>query len=164
MKIYVKNVNKWIEVTKEEHDNYYRDINAYRRTQQNHGRCTCPHQKYYMCDMDCCNCAYSRSGDMLSFDYSVSDDEDKETAFINMFQDISANTEQIVEDKIFIENLLNKICELMPEAKLIGEMRLAGMNETQIAEKLGVPRTTMRSRLEKVKNNIFKNFSDFFVK
>lgn len=36
-KIYIKSINEWIETTKEEHDNYYKDINAYRRTQQNHG-------------------------------------------------------------------------------------------------------------------------------
>lgn len=45
-KIYIKSINEWIETTKEEHDNYYKDINAYRRTQQNHGNCICSRQKY----------------------------------------------------------------------------------------------------------------------
>lgn len=62
-KIYIKAINEWYETTKEEHDNYYRDINAYRRTQQNHGNCACPRQKYFYCDMDCCTCKYRISAD-----------------------------------------------------------------------------------------------------
>lgn len=45
MQIYLRQMNKVIEVSKEVHDDYYRDINAYRRTQQNHGRCACPKGK-----------------------------------------------------------------------------------------------------------------------
>ena len=32
--------------TKQQFDDYYRDINAYRRTQMNHGRCVCPPSRW----------------------------------------------------------------------------------------------------------------------
>lgn len=54
MQIYLRQMNKTIEVSKEVHDDYYRDINAFRRTQQNYGRCVCPKADYRYCDMDCC--------------------------------------------------------------------------------------------------------------
>ena len=51
MHIYLRQMNKTIEVSKEVHDDYYRDINAFRRTQQKHGSCVCPKANYRYCDM-----------------------------------------------------------------------------------------------------------------
>ena len=39
--IYLKDLHQWVPVSKAFYDNYYRDINAYRRKQQEHGRCLC---------------------------------------------------------------------------------------------------------------------------
>lgn len=36
--IYLKDLHQWVPVSKVDYDNYYRDINAYRRRQQEHGR------------------------------------------------------------------------------------------------------------------------------
>lgn len=67
-----------IPCTKEQFDDYYRDINAYRRTQQNHGRCVCPPSKRLSCDMDCYSCPYHTLGDMSSLDSGLKDDDDDE--------------------------------------------------------------------------------------
>ncbi len=160
MKIYVKSVNKWIEVSKEEHDNYYRDINAYRRTQQNHGRCTCPHQKYYMCDMDCYNCSYKRTDEMVSLDNAATENE--ELSFMDMQADPESDTAEIVLDKIYFKSLLERVFELMPEARSIGIMHLMGMTDTQIAAELEMPRTTMKSRLKKLRDILDSELSDIF--
>ena len=52
--IYLRSANLRVPCTKQQFDDYYRDINAYRRTQMNHGRCVCPPSKWLHCDMDCC--------------------------------------------------------------------------------------------------------------
>lgn len=52
-RIYIKGSKSWVDVNKEFYTNYYRDINAYRKRQQEHGRCVCPASKRYLCDMDC---------------------------------------------------------------------------------------------------------------
>lgn len=36
-RIYIKESKRWVEVNKEFYTNYYRDINAYRKRQQEHG-------------------------------------------------------------------------------------------------------------------------------
>lgn len=38
-RIYIKESKSWVDVNKEFYTNYYRDINAYRKRQQEHGRC-----------------------------------------------------------------------------------------------------------------------------
>lgn len=49
-RIYIKEAKRWVDVNKEFYTNYYRDINAYRKRQQEHGRCVCPASKRYLCD------------------------------------------------------------------------------------------------------------------
>ena len=40
--IRIRSTGELVPATKEEFDAYYRDINAFRRTQMNHGCCVCP--------------------------------------------------------------------------------------------------------------------------
>ena len=76
-RIYLKSIKEWVDVNKEFYTNFYRDINAYRKRQQEHGRCVCPASKRYLCDMDCMTCPYAKAGDQLSLDNTVSDGEGK---------------------------------------------------------------------------------------
>jgi len=80
--IYLKDLHQWVPVSKTDYDNYYRDINAYRRRQQEHGRCICPASKRYLCDMDCCTCRFHKGGDELSLDYTVTDEEGNEKSWL----------------------------------------------------------------------------------
>ena len=59
-RIYIKESKSWVDVNKEFYTNYYRDINSYRKRQQEHGRCVCPASKRYLCDMDCMTCPYAK--------------------------------------------------------------------------------------------------------
>ena len=72
-RIYIKESKSWVDVNKEFYTNYYREINAYRKRQQEHGRCVCPASKRYLCDMDCFTCPYAKAGDQLSLDNTVND-------------------------------------------------------------------------------------------
>ena len=38
-RIYIKESKSWVDVNKEFYTDYYREINAYRKRQQEHGRC-----------------------------------------------------------------------------------------------------------------------------
>lgn len=60
-RIYIKESKSWVDVNKEFYTDYYREINAYRKRQQEHGRCVCPASKRYLCDMDCMTCPYPLS-------------------------------------------------------------------------------------------------------
>lgn len=74
-RIYVKESKNWVNVNKEFYTNYYRDINAYRKRQQEHGRCVCPASKRYLCDMDSFTCPYAKAGRQNVSTYEVSKDD-----------------------------------------------------------------------------------------
>ena len=56
--------------------------------------------------------------------------------------------------------LLNRIREIMPEAIQMGELRLKGQTDAVIAEALGIPRTTLLSRLKKLRKMLDAEVSD----
>ena len=51
--IYLRSTKQRITCTKQQFDDYYREIDNFRRKQQRHGRCICLPSKQLMCDMDC---------------------------------------------------------------------------------------------------------------
>ena len=87
-RIYIKEFKSWVDVNKEFYTNYYRDINAYRKRQQEHGRCVCPASKRYLCDMDCLICPYAKAGDQLSLDNTVSDSDGNEKSWLDDMPDL----------------------------------------------------------------------------
>lgn len=76
--IYLRSTRERIPCTEQEFHDYYRDIDAFRKKQQRHGRCVCPVAKRLDCDMDCVTCPFSRAGDSLSLDYTATNDEGEE--------------------------------------------------------------------------------------
>ena len=81
--IYIRSTKESIPVCKEEFNAYYHDINIYRIRQQRHGRCVCPASKRLTCDMDCLTCPFHRMGDMRSLNYTETDNEGNETAWVD---------------------------------------------------------------------------------
>ena len=75
-------------------------------------------------------------------------------------EDESADIESIVTDRIIFDQLLKRLDELMPEARLIGELRLDGLSDSDIADIIGIPRTTFLSRLKKAKSKLHAECSD----
>lgn len=161
--IYLRSTHERIPCTKEEFDNYYRDINAFRQKQQYHGKCVCPEMKRLDCDMNCATCPFSRGGDQVSLDYKTVVDEDgEEITWLNSLEDPSPLIEDVVADHQTFQLLFIRLNELMPEALDIGKMRLAGKSDRLIATEIGIKSTTFRSRLDRVKKVLASEFPDFF--
>lgn len=160
--IYIRSTKESIPVSKEEFDAYYHDINIYRIRQQRHGRCVCPASKRLICDMDCLTCPFHRMGDMRSIDYTETDDEGNETAWVDEIPDDSPLLEDIIIEASEMKALYARLTELMPEAVKIGEMRLEGLSEDAIGERIGIGRKTFAYRLKKVKAVLEKEFPDIF--
>lgn len=55
---------------------------------------------------------------------------------------------------------LKRLNEIMPFARDIGLMRLKGMSDREIAERLGIARTTMYRMLEKAKRVLEGEFKE----
>ena len=160
--IYIRSTKESIPVNKEEFDAYYHDINIYRIRQQRHGRCVCPASKRLTCDMDCLTCPFQRMGDMRSLDYTETDDEGNETAWVDEIPDDSPLLEDIVIEASEMKALYARLTDLMPEAIKIGELRLEGLTEDAIGERIGIGRKTYAYRLKKVKAVLEKEFPDIF--
>lgn len=166
-RIYIRATKQWVPCTKEQFDDYYRDINAYRRTQQNHGRCVCPASKRLMCDMDCWTCPYRTAGDLSSLDAGHTDDEGKEMNWLDHLQEkmpdlqVPSN-EDFIADTLYMRQLLARLCEVMPQAIEIGQLRQLGLSEDAIAAEIGTGRKTFAYRIKKAGEILKKEFPEFF--
>ena len=161
-KVYLPRTKQWVEVTKEQYYVYYRDIWATRNRAQNHMQCMCPKSKTWTCDGDCLVCPYHAAGDMLSLNYTLENENGDEFTMLDKLKDSSPNVEEIVTDKIMLQQLFEKLAEIMPEARRIGELRLSGLSDTEIATAIGIPRTTFLSRLKKASQIIKDEYPDIF--
>lgn len=159
--IYLRSTRERVPCTKEEFENYYHDIDVFRIRQERHGRCVCPSGKRLDCDMDCLTCQFSRAGDSRSLDYLLSD-EDESVSLIELIEDNKPLIEDSVLESIQLESLFNRLIELMPQAIEIGKLRLEGMSDRQISNVIGVNRQTFEYRINKVKETLKKEFSEFF--
>jgi len=162
--IYLRSTKERVPVTKEEFDNYYRDINAYRQKQQYRGRCVCPQKKHLDCDMDCETCPFRRAGNTLSLNCATIDGEGEESEWLDEIEDRGPLVEDIVADGQELSRLFARIVELMPQAIEIGNMRQMGMSDTSISAEIGIPRKTFTDRIKKTAEVLKKEFPDFFEK
>lgn len=161
-KVYLPRLKKWVGVTKEQYYGYYRDIWATRKRAQAHGQCMCPKRKLWQCDGDCLACQYHSAGDTRSLDYTYENENGEGFSMLDKLQDESVKIEEIVTDKAELEQLFHRLDEIMPEARRIGELRLAGLTDTEIAKVLGVARTTFLSRIKKAAELLKGEYSDMF--
>ena len=165
--IYIRSLKERVPVTKEEFDNYYRDINAYRRTQQNHGRCVCPPSRWLTCDMDCWNCPYRTAGDISSLDSGRYYDDGDEVNWLEQLQEEKPELQvpspaDYVSDLLYMKEIIDRLCEIMPQAVEIGRLREKGLSDTAIASEIGIPRKTFTDRIKKAKAILKNEFPDFF--
>ena len=70
--------------------------------------------------------------------------------------------DEIVSDTATLQQLFERLRELMPEAEEIGRLRMAGLSDDAIADAIGIKRTTFRSRLKKAKEMLAPDYPDFF--
>ena len=161
-KIYLPHEKQWVEVTKEQYYGYYRDIWATRKRAQAHGQCMCPKSKLWLCDGDCLACQFRSAGDNLSLDLTYSNEGGDEFSLLDKLAAGSAGVEDVVTDQIILTELIRRLGEIMPEARHIGELRLEGLTDTEIADVIGIPRTTFLSRIKKVAEAIKREHPDLF--
>ena len=160
--IYIRSTKEKIPVSKEEFDAYYKDINSYRRTQMNHGKCVCPSLKWLTCDMDCATCPFSRAGDSRSLDMPHVSEDGVETAWVDEIPDDAPLLEEIITNAAEMEALYARLSELMPEAVRIGNLRLSGMSDREIAKEIGVAKSTFEGRIARAKKVLEFEFPDLF--
>lgn len=131
-----------MDVNKEFYTNYSREINAYRKLQQEHSRCVSPASKRYLCDMDCLTCPYAKAGDQLSLDNTVNDGDGKEKSWLDDVLNESAAIAEILEDAEPLHALYAKLNELDLEGRLICQFIMQGKSERDCGKEMGLSRNT----------------------
>ncbi len=160
--IYIRSTKERIPCTQEEFDNYYHEIDLYRQRQQYRGMCVCPASKRLDCDMDCATCPFRRAGAFLSLNKTVEDEDGNEIEWGDLMEDSSARFDETYAEVEELQEMLGRLSHLMPEAIQIGELRLQGCSDLEIARRIGIPNTTFLSRIKKVKETLKKEFPKFF--
>ena len=161
-RIYLKSTKEWVEVPEE----FYREQTSYydtfRKKAQYHGQCTCPKNKFWLCDGDCFNCEFRRAGDMLSLDYENENEDGDSVSPLDSIPDSAPLVDEVVSDRDALNQLFERLAELMPEAEEIGRLRMNGLSDEAIADIIDIKRTTFRSRLAKSKSVLAEEYPDFF--
>ena len=160
-KIFIKSTHQWVPVSKTDFDNYYRDINTYRRRQQEHGRCVCPASKRYLCDMDCYTCHFHKGGDELSLDYTVTDEDGNEKSWLEDLPDDRPSAQSVMEDRELLDTLLHKLDELDPEDRGICELVMDGRSERDCGKEMGMARNTFVYKRDKLFAALADYLKDF---
>lgn len=149
-KIYVKSERCFVPVTDEVYYEYYRPIWAARKKAQEHNQCMCPKGKLYECDGDCCSCKYKAAGNVISLDYEYGEDKKSLSDMISSDFDM----EELITDRILLEELLVKLEELDPDGRKIFEMLSEGLSDRSIAMKLGRKKSTFSLQMKKIRKKL----------
>ena len=161
-RIYDKQTKTWFEVTPEQYKEFDTWRTNLRKREQYHHRCMCPRNKWWLCDGMCDDCEYHAPGDILSLDMPTSNDDGDEVTLLDMLEDPAPSIEEVICDKAELDQLYERLNQLMPEAVEIGRLRQKGLTDEAIAKIVGIKRTTFRSRLEKAKAQLAAEYPDRF--
>lgn len=160
-RIYIKESKSWVDVNKEFYTNNYREINTYRKLQQEHSRCVCPASKRYLCDMDCLTCPYAKAGDQLSLDNTVNDGDGNEKSWLDDVPNESAAIAEILEDVELLHALYANLNELDLEGRLICQLIMHGKSERDCSKEMGLSRNTFVYRRAKLLQKLRSELKDY---
>lgn len=150
-----------VPITEEQYRSIYRKIWSIRKNEQDNGRCMCPKKLLWTCDGMCLNCEFHVDNKVISLDKRISTTNDNDLTLLDVLADSSIDTGDFVAEALVCKQLLKRLVEFMPKAKEIGRLRLDGLSDQAIAQKLGIPRTTMLSQLKKALQKIIQEFPEF---
>lgn len=154
--IYIRSTGEKVPVTKEQHDFFYREASRIRNKEQNHHRCMCPYRFIWKCDGDCIGCEYHAAGDTLSLDVPNPDGNG------NMYDYLPNNNtpiEELISDRILLEQLFARLRELDPEADTIIQLWMdhpEGISDRAIARELGRPQKTFADQMKNYRTDLRK--------
>ena len=153
--IYVRSTGEKVPVTKEQHNSFYKEADRIRHKEQDHGRCMCPYRFIWRCDGDCLDCEYHATGDITSLDQPLSDGNG---TLCDYMPNRSKSMEEIISDRMLLEQLFARLRELDPDADIIIQCWLDDykISNRAIAEKLGRPQRTFADQMKKIRTELRK--------
>ena len=155
--LYDKTLKEWVEYPEEVYRELERLRNRIRHQEQYHKRCYCPWKKVWLCDANCEACEFHKK-DLVT---QEREDENKVVRLEDTLAD-SVDMEVYVADSHYYGQALERLYEIMPEAREIGRLKREEKTNEQIAQVLKIPRMTLYRHMRKAKRLLMNEFSDLF--
>ena len=149
-------------VSEEEYFALYRPVWRRQKQMQKSGQCLCRQKYLWKCDGQCDLCEFSAAGTELSLDFTTENEEGDVCSPLDSLADLSPSIEDVACDRDELDQLFERLNELMPEAVQIGKLRQKGLTDEAIAEVIGIKRTTFLSRLKVAQKKLAAEFPDRF--
>ena len=148
-----------IPVTEETYKEYYRPIWRTHYHASKHGQCGCT--DWRQCEGDCGLCRYRAAGNTLSLDAEYEGEEGSKLTLLDSIEDPAANIEDIVADKLLLNELFKTMDELDPDSRRICELIRQGKTEREIANEFDVRQSTINYRKKKLMEKLCERLKDF---
>ncbi len=159
--IYIRSLKEKVPCTEQQFQEFYHEATRIRKKEQYYHRCKCPKKFIWACDSDCDNCEHHLRYGLLSLDAPNTGDgstllESEELATPDL-------TEEVISDRILLEQLFQRLRELDLDADKIIEYRKddCSIFDREIAKHLG--RNTLDC-LKYIRQLKEKNIPVFFEK
>ena len=152
--IYIRSTGERVPVTREQHDSFYKEADRIRHKEQDHGRCMCPYRFIWKCNGDCIGCEYHAAGDTTSLDQPRPDGNGTLGDYI---PDNSKPMDEVIADRMLLEQLFSRLRELDPEADTIIQLwkdHPEGISDRAIARELGRPQKTFADQMKKYRTDL----------
>ena len=152
--IYVRSTGEKVPVTKAQHDSFYEEADRIHHKEQGRGRCMCPYRYVWKCDGDCIGCEYHVAGDILSLDVPNPDGSGNVYDYL---QDSRKPMDEIIAERMLLEQLFARLRELDPEADTIIQLwkdHPEGISDQAIARKLGRSQKTFADQTKKYRADL----------
>ena len=114
--LYDKPTRMWFEVPADVYESYVRECNTYRKKKQDHCLCSCPRNKWWLCDMVCMDCEFCKNC-AIPLDAPQGDDED--TTLMDAIPDGRTLLEDDAVDRDLLARLIARLRELDPDADAV---------------------------------------------
>ena len=160
--IYLKPTHQWVEVPDEYYQDSTRKNDALRKRMQYHHRCSCPRNKWWLCDGACFDCEYHiTTNDCISLDNIISDSDGNERSLLDNLADPSQDLYSILENHELRAALYAKFNELNQEGRRICELVISGKSERDCAKEMNMARNTYVYRRNKVLRQLYEALKEY---
>nr|WP_288977391.1 sigma-70 family RNA polymerase sigma factor [uncultured Blautia sp.] len=154
--IYIRSLKEKVPCTEQQFQEFYREATRIRKKEQYYHRCKCPKQFIWACDGDCENCEHHLGYGLLSLDAPMTEDgntflESEELAAPELM-------EELISDRILLEQLFKRLRELDPDADKIIEYWKddCSISDREIAKRLGRKQRTFADQMKKIRTELRK--------
>jgi hypothetical protein len=154
--LYDKDEKRWVEYSEDDYLELKKKRNRERKQAIRDRRCTCSFKIDWYCNGVCESCMYQMKREVsiyapvkmnstLTLEGCITDEIDPEKR---------------IAEGMDLEQILLRLDELMPEARIIGRLRLQGKSEDEIADELGTSRCNIYRKIQKVYLVLSREFEE----